>query len=240
MVVDQGVTPSLRLQRFARLLSVACLGGLAFLMGHAAPERGAADRGLATGQAMSEAWTLAEAAQGFVDARRPREALSRYQRAYELSSDPSLLLEVARLEREVGHLARATDAFERFLERIGGELSDGRKQLLTRQLQAAASGTARVNLQSNVLGAEIEIDPERGVAKTSGFVAALLLDAGERRISVSKPGYETQTLTLTLEPGEVKSLRVDLDKAAAERSEGSSVKLRWTSLPEIPAAASRG
>ncbi len=179
---------------------------------------------------MSEAWALAESAQSLAEARQPAAALANWRRAYELSSDPTLLLEVARLEREVGHAARATHAFELFMAQGEGRVSAQRRVFAARQLQAAAASTARVKLQTNVLGASVELEPERGVATGTGFVVNVLVDAGERRLSLSKPGFETRTIVLLLEPGEVRALRVDLDKPAAGRSETGSSKPRWSLL----------
>jgi hypothetical protein len=179
---------------------------------------------------MSEAWRLSEKAQSLAEAHQPAAALANWQRAYELSADPTVLLEVARLEREVGNAARATHAFELFLAQGDGRVTEQRKLFAARQLQAAAAGTAHLNLQTNVLGASIELEPQRGIATGSGFVVSVLIDAGERRVSLSKPGYETQSLVLTLEPGETRSLRVDLDKAAAGRSETISKRARFTLL----------
>jgi hypothetical protein len=205
------------------------MAGFAFLMGHAAqPAR--ADEPESSSQAMAEAWALADSAQSRAEAREPEVAATKLWRAYELSGDPTLLLEVGRLERELGRSARATFAFEQFLA-VGAErVPEPRRLLALRQLQAAASGTARLNVQTNVLGASIELEAEHGVATASGFSIGVLLDAGERRFSLSKPGYETRSLVLTLEPGEVRALRVDLDKAAGGRSETGSSKPRWTRL----------
>lgn len=206
------------------------MGGFAFLTGHAAssvPER---DTPVASSLAMNEAWALADSAQVLAEAHQSAAALSRFQRAYDLSRDPTLLLEVARLEREVGNFARAAHAFELFLEQAGDRVPEPRKQFVTRQLQAASANTARLNLQTNVVDAVAELEPQRGVATGSGFVVSVLLDAGERRINLSKPGYETQSLVLSLQPGEVRTLRVDLDKAAAGRSDTSSGKLRFGTL----------
>ena len=179
---------------------------------------------------MSEAWKLAERAQGLAEARKPAESLASWQRAYELSSDPLLLLEIGRLERDIGNGARATHAFERFLAQGVGRVPSSRLVFAARQLQAVSSSTARVTVQTNVLGALVELEPQRGVATGGGFVVNLLLDAGERRLGFSKPGFETQTVVLTLEPGDVRSLRIDLEKAAAGRSERGSSKPRWTQL----------
>jgi hypothetical protein len=235
--VDTNVRLSARLQRAARLLTVGLMGSLAFLMGHAPPQPPPAGQAGASPEALSQAWSLAEDAQNLAAAHQPRVALVSWQRAYELSSDPTLLLEVARLEREVGNAARATHAFELFLARGGGRVSEQRKLFAARQLQAAATNTARLTIQTNVLGASVELEPERGVATGSGFVVSVLIDAGERRLSLSKPGYETQTRVLTLEPGEVRALRVDLDKAAAGRSETGSSKPRWSLLDRVTVAA---
>jgi hypothetical protein len=213
------------------------MGGLAFLLGHAAPEPNPGGQPVASVQAMTEAWALTESAQALAEGHQSAAALAKWQRAYDLSGDPTLLLEVARLEREVGNAARATHAFELFLSQGSNRVSEQRKLFASRQLQAAAASTARLNLQTNVLGASVELEAERGVATSSGFVVGVLLDAGERRLSLSKPGYETQTLVLTLEPGETRTLRVDLDKAVGGRSESGSTKPRWTVA--WPSAVSR-
>ena len=208
------------------------MGGLAFLMGHAPAPAAPVGQPVASPEALSQAWALAESAQGLADAHHPEAALADWRRAYELSADPTLLLEVGRLEREVGHATRATHAFELFLTQGAGRVPEPRRQLVARQLQAAAANTARLTVQTNVLGALIELEPERGVATSSGFTVNVLVDAGERRFSFSKPGFETQSFLLSLEPGEVRALRVDLDKPAAGRSETGSSKPRWTRLDQ--------
>lgn len=214
------------------------MGGLAFLAAHhGAPQAGMRERTVASDRAMAEAWSLAERSQTLLEARRPAEALVGFQRAYALSGDPTLLLEVARLENDVGRPARAAHAFEVFLEQ-GAERMPKQRQLALRQLQALSTRTARVNMQTNVHGAEVELEAERGIAKTNGFVVSLLLDVGERRVSLSKAGYETQTVSLNLEPGEVRTLRVDLDKAARGRSQAAPARPRWAQLPG--GAASEG
>lgn len=219
-----------------RLLTVGLMGGLAFLMGHA-PAPAAPGPAAASPEVLSQACLLAERAQGLSDARQPEAALADWRRAYELSSDPMLLLEVARLEREVGHAARATHAFETFLAQGVGRVTEQRRQFAARQLLAASTNTARLAVQTNVLGALVELEPERGVATGSGFVVNVLVDAGERRLSFSKPGFETRSLLLHLEPGEVRTLRVDLDRPAAGRSETGSNKPRWTRADAVTRAS---
>lgn len=211
------------------------MGGVAFLVGRA-PEASSVDP-VASAQAMTDAWQLTQKAQGLNERRQPGAALAAWQRAYELSSDPTLLLEIGRLERDNGHFARATHAFEQLLARGEERVPAARLQLAARQLQAAAARTARLQVQTNVVSAAVELEPSRGVATGSGFVVNLLLDAGERRLSFSKPGYETRSLVVTLEPGEVRTLRVDLDKAVGGRSETGSTQPRWTRAPLSEPAA---
>jgi len=213
------------------------MGGVAFLMGNTAPELGV--RPIASPQAMTDAWVLTQKAQSLSDQREPEAALAAWQRAYELSADPTLLLEIGRLERDSGNFARATFAFERLLASGEERVPAHRLQLATRQLQAAAARTARLHVQTNVVGAAVELEPARGVATAAGFVVNVLLDAGERKLSFGKPGYETRSLVVSLEPGEVRTLRVDLDKAVGGRSETGSTQPRWTRLdPGAPAPSS--
>jgi hypothetical protein len=207
---------------------VGLIGGVSLLIGHSAPLLRAPP--LRSAPAMTEAWASSQRAQTLAESRHPAAALAAWRRAYELSADPTLLLEIGRLERDLGHDARATHAFEELLARGPQRVPASRLQFAARQLQEAAARTARLNVQANVLGALVELEPERGVASSNGFVVSLLLDAGERRLSFAKPGYETRSLVVTLEPGEVRSLRVDLDKAAGGRSETGSSKPRWTRL----------
>jgi hypothetical protein len=187
---------------------------------------------------MAEAWALADSARSGAESRQPKLALVKLRQAYALSADPTLLLEVGRLEREVGNWARSTHAFEQFFATGAERVPEPRRMLALRQLQAAAAGSARLTVQTNVLGASVELEPERGVATAAGFSLNLVLNAGERRFSLSKPGYETRSLVLLLEPGDVRMLRVDLEKAAGDRSEKSgSSKPRWTSLDQVPRGA---
>lgn len=178
---------------------------------------------------MAEAARLADAAQVDLVERRPVAALAAFQRAYDLSADPTLLLEIGRLERQLGNPARAAYAFEQFLERGSDRGSPERVQLTRRQLRDSSATTARLLLQTNVHGAAVELEARRGVATSSGFAVNVLLDAGERTLTLSKPGYETRTVQLNLIAGEVRSLRVDLEKAAG-RSEVAPAKRRLALL----------
>ena len=236
--VNVRVRLSPRLQRVSRLLTVGLMGGLAFMAAERRAREAESSSHVASSDSMAEAWALAESARVAAEKHQPAVALAGLSRAYALSSDPTLLLEVARLETEMGSPARAAHALEVFLER-GAEQSPQQRQLALRQLNELGQHTARLNLQTNVQGAEVELEAERGIAKSTGFVVSLLLDVGERRISLSKPGYETQTVSLNLEAGEVRSLRVDLDKAARGRSQSSSVKPRWARV-DAASAWSKG
>ncbi len=178
---------------------------------------------------MAEAWALAEEGNAALAAREPGAALAAFEHAFELSRDPGLLFELARLEQELGHGARATHAFEQFLHLGQARAPASHRQLAERALRESAAITARLTVQTNVVGAEVELESERGVAIAEGFIVSVLLDAGERRLSFSKPGFETRNLVLQVEPGEQRALRVDLEKAAGGRSDtGASSKPRWT------------
>jgi hypothetical protein len=205
------------------------LAGFAFLAGHAGRPASVEPAAASPLRAMAEAAALADAAQRELEARRPSRGLAAFQRAYQLSADPTLLLEIGRLERQLGNPARAAHAFEQFLERGSERASPERVQLTRRQLRDSSATTARLNLQTNVHGATVELEPQRGVATPAGFAVDVLLDAGERTLLVSKPGYESQTVQLSLIPGEVRSLRVDLEKAAG-RSEA------WPAKPRLALA----
>ena len=206
------------------------MAGLTFLAGHARYQASEVEPSTSTMRAMAEAARLADGAQRLVQEREPAAALASFRRAHELSSDPTLLLDIGRLERQLGNQARAAHAFEEFLERGSERVAPERVLLTRRQLRDAMVGVARLNLQTNVQGATVElVEAERGVATSSGFAVNVLVDAGERSLIVSKAGYDSRALVIQVGPGEVRSLRVDLEKAAG-RSETSPNKPRWASL----------
>jgi hypothetical protein len=219
-------------------MTVGLMGTFALLMGHSTAPVTAGEEPVAATQSMAQAWSLTQTAQLQSEQHQTQAALASFQRAYELSGDPTLLLEVGRLEHEVGNSARAAYAFQQFLERGADRVTEQRRLFAARQMRFASVGTARVKLQTNVQGASVELESQRGVATGEGFVVSVLVDAGERKLSLSKPGYETQSLTLALEPGETRSLRVDLDKAAGGRSEASPGKPRLAALAQPVSAGS--
>jgi hypothetical protein len=206
------------------------LGFVVGLVSLAGPERQAeAPRERSAARALAEAVTLVDDAHGLEARAQPAAALANWQRAYELSSDPTLLLEVARLEREAGNLARASHALEQFLAHGSERVSPERVRAATKQLSVTAASTARVTIETNVPGTQVDVEPGRGVATPAGFSVSLLLDVGERKLVVSKPGYEAKALAINLIPGEVRSVRMHLEKAAGQ-SKAASERLRWSQL----------
>jgi hypothetical protein len=173
---------------------------------------------------------LVDAAESLETRKQPAAALANWQRAYQLSSDPTLLLEVARLEHQAGNLARASHALEQFLAHGSERVTPERLRAATQELAVTAATTARVILETNVPGTQVDIESGRGVATASGFTVSLLLDSGERNLVLSKPGYEAQALAINLIPGEVRSVRMHLEKAAGGQSKAASEELRWSRL----------
>lgn len=207
------------------------MAGLAFLGGHAndsSPNERASYVNGSRPAAMAEAWALAAEGHAARADHQPAAALAAFAQAFELSRDPTLLFELGRLEQELGRRARSTYAFEQFIRLATERAPASHRQLAERELKEASAVTARLSVQTNVVGAEVELEADRGIASAEGFLVSVLLDAGERRLSFSKPGYETRSLVLELEPGEQRTLRVDLEKAAGGRSDTGLGKPRWT------------
>jgi len=226
-----------RLQRFFRALSLGLPAVLAFLAGHA-PEESAQTRGESPFRRMAEASALMDSARSLEAHQQAPAALASWQRAYDLSSDPSLLLEVARLERAAGNWARATHALEQFLEPGTGRRTSVRTQWASEQLRVLTASTARLTLETNVQDATVELERDRGVVSSAGYVASVLLDAGERSLVLTKPGYETHALAVHLLPGETRTLRVHLEKAVGGQS-ALPDRPRWAALRASPDTAAR-
>jgi hypothetical protein len=209
---------------------LALVVGLVSLAGTARHDESSKDGSAA--RAMAEAVELVDSAKNLELTKQPTAALADWQRAYELSHDPTLLLEVARLERQAGSMARASHALEQFLARGSERVSAERVRAVTEELRVMAASTARLTLETNVTGTHGDIEPGRGVATAAGFGVKLLLDSGERKLVLSKPGYEAQALAVNLLPGEARSVRVYLEKASGGQSNAASDTLRWSRLEQ--------
>ena len=115
-------------------------------------------------------------------------ALAEFERAYELLPNVHVLYNIGQLCFQLHKFARARDALARYLSLGRAEVAPERVQAVERDLAALAQRTALVRIRVNVPDAQVFVD---GTPARSWAGESLIIDAGERSLRVSKPGYQS-------------------------------------------------
>jgi hypothetical protein len=152
---------------------------------------------------MDEARAHFERAVGLFEAGDPRAALAEFERAYALSSRPSLLFNLAATHQALHEYPEAVDALQRFLAATEGQRTRQRTEAerVLRELQGLM---ARVHVACDPATATLTLDGRAA----SGDVLAV--GPGRHVIEASAPGRVTQRVEVTVASGDEPSLRLVL------------------------------
>ncbi|HEU5077506.1 MAG TPA: PEGA domain-containing protein [Polyangiaceae bacterium] len=143
-----------------------------------------------------------------------RLALIEFERAYQLVPNYKVQYNIAQVSIQIGRYARAVHALEQYLKDGGADVSPERRAQVENDLKMLAGRTARVNILSNVQGAEILLD-ETTVAQVP-MTEKLLIDAGEHRLTVRARGYQPRVEQVTLAGGDDVEFSFDLTEVKKE------------------------
>jgi tetratricopeptide (TPR) repeat protein len=134
-------------------------------------------------------------------------ALIEFERAYLLTANFKTLYNIAQVQAQLGHYAKARQAFEDYLARGNAGISEMRRDEVRRELATLRLRTAYVSVYVNIPRASVTIN---GVAAGETPLAKMLVDAGALRINVSKDGFTSHVRELTLAGGDHYTLRIAL------------------------------
>jgi hypothetical protein len=161
------------------------------------------------------------------------QALDRLERAESLYSAPVHRLYIARSQAAIGRLVEAAETY-RALART--ELAPGSPRAFRESVDNGRAELARLEPRipaltiqlspSQVPGLELSIDGESVSAAILGVRRPT--NPGKHEISASAPGYRTQETTVELEEAETKSVSLELEADAPERSEGAAAAAETT------------
>jgi tetratricopeptide (TPR) repeat protein len=87
-----------------------------------------------------------------------RGALIEFRRAYQLAPNFKLLYTIAQVYYQLQDYAAALQTFEKYLADGGREVPAARKTEVERELERLKTRVARVELTTNVAGAEVSVD----------------------------------------------------------------------------------
>jgi hypothetical protein len=115
-------------------------------------------------------------------------ALIKFQSAYDASKDPRLLWNVAFCQKNLRHYSKVVSTLKRYIDEGGPLLSAGDKKDAQDLISTLEPFTTRATFHVNEEGAQIFVDDEP--VGTSPLPAPVMLDIGERRVRVLKPGFQ--------------------------------------------------
>jgi hypothetical protein len=138
-------------------------------------------------------------------------AALKFQRAYEESKDPRLLWNTAAAEKNLRHYAKVVELVERYVAEGGTRLKPEDRAEADALLATVRAFISTVTLDVQPEGATVFIDDV--AVGVSPMRAPILVDMGERRIRVSKAGFQDFNATQSLQGGAPFSLMVALQPA---------------------------
>jgi hypothetical protein len=139
-----------------------------------------------------------------------RGALLKFQLVFAKTGDPRLLWNLAVCEKALRHYAKALPLVRRYLKDAEAQIADDQRQEALALAQAIESFVGPVRVESDQAGAIIYVDDEE--AGKTPLKTPLLLDMGDRKITLRKRGFkEASTVLRVLGKGEER-VRLHLER----------------------------
>jgi hypothetical protein len=137
-------------------------------------------------------------------------AVIEFERAYTLVPDYRVLYNIGQVRVQLAQYARARRSLEQYLAEGGDQISAERKAAVQADLEMLASRTATLQIKTNVEDAEIVVNDS--IVGRSPLAEPILLDVGEHRINLRKPGYSPRFSQITLAGRDAETLELNLEK----------------------------
>ena len=149
-----------------------------------------------------------DAAQRLVDRSDFAAAYSKFAQAYDLSSEPRLLFNMALCEGRLHDYARMKRLLARYEREGGPTLSDADRQRVAEALTKIESVVGTVRLAVNEPGSTVFVDGDP--TGTTPLPEGIILNAGDHTLSVQKPGFLPVTRPLNILGGTATTMAVEL------------------------------
>jgi hypothetical protein len=155
-----------------------------------------------------------DAAQSLVDRSDFAKAYSKFAQAYDLSSDPRLLFNMALCEGRIHDYARMKRLLARYQHEGGTTFSDEDRRRVGEALDKIESVVGTVRLAVSEPGSSVLVDGD--LAGTTPLPEDLILNAGDHTLSVQKTGFRPVTRPLNITGGTATTMAVELSPQARD------------------------
>ncbi|WP_437818678.1 PEGA domain-containing protein [Sorangium sp. So ce1078] len=139
-----------------------------------------------------------------------RNAIIKFERAYELSRDPRLLWNIALCQKNLKRYARLLGTVEKLLQDAGPQLTEQDRKDAAALIEATKAYVSRLDLQASEAGAAVFVDGEE-VGQTP-LREPVLLDVGTRKLRVTKKGFKDFEVSQQVAGGDVVKVAATLEK----------------------------
>lgn len=161
-------------------------------------------------------------------------AVVEFRKAYRLAPSFRILFNIGQSYYELHDYVNAIRTFQQYLADGKSDIPAARRAEVEEMVEKLEARTARLDVQTNVDGAEVMLDDVS--AGLSPLPFAVTVNAGHRHITVSKEGYQTATRTVDVSVGEQATVLVTLVPSRVSVSETGGVR---TASSPIKAAVPR-
>jgi ribosomal protein L29 len=137
-------------------------------------------------------------------------ALIELKRAYELRKSYRILYNIAQVNQQLKDYKEALNSFQRYLQDGGSEIPGERVTEVKKLIAQLKTRVASIKVTANVEGADILVDDVL-VGKTP-LAEPIVINAGRRRISLTKTGIQTQTRVIDIAGTDIADVNFDITK----------------------------
>lgn len=127
-----------------------------------------------------------------------RAALVEFKRAYDIAPAPAVLYNIGQTHYQLQNYAAAYLTLTRYLAEAGGGAEH--KEEVTKTLQTLQSRIGKIDITTNIPGADIRIDDEP-VGRTP-LTSPVLVSVGRRKVEITMSGRESQSRIIDVAAGD--------------------------------------
>jgi tetratricopeptide (TPR) repeat protein len=142
-------------------------------------------------------------------------ALAEFRKAYSLAPSYRVLYNIAQVQFELHDYVEALKTFRQYLQEGGADVAPDRRAQVEGEVQKLERRVSLVEIIVDVDGAELLLDDVP--VGTSPPRVPIMVNAGNRRITATKPGRVTTARALTVAGGDRVTVELKLPEVAVAR-----------------------
>jgi hypothetical protein len=147
----------------------------------------------------------------FEDGKFEQAAVS-FARAYELKPSFKLLYNIGQVENELGHFAKALDAYTRYLTEGGDQVEKARLDQVRAEIKRLNKLVGMITIEDAPPGATVFIDERR--AGNTPLPGPIFVDLGEHEVRVKQGADELHSELVTVAGGQQVVVKIESGGAA--------------------------